>query len=333
MGGNPSATEVLARVTYDQNRFARVTPLASGVVRKVVADVGQSVSRGDHLAGLSSPEVARVKSEYLSARAEEALKLTILTREQGLVAQRISAQQDLDQARAEHEIARNATVTARQRLLNFGLTERAIQNVEQSGSASSELEILAPFSGTIVDRNAVSGEAVAPGDALFKIADLSSMWLELSIPEDELSSVFVGQDLVVTFDSQAGLAVSGRLTWIGTSVDEESRMVKGRAVVPNSDRVMRHGMFGQAHLHMENDSDALYVPAGAVQHIDGLPFVFASLADDLFELRRIALGGRGNAGVAIFAGLDPDDEIVVAHSFTLKSEFLKSRLGAGCVDE
>ena len=92
-------------------------------------------------------------------------------------------------------------------------------------------------------------------------------------------------------------------------------------------------MFGQAHLHMENDSDALYVPAGAVQHIDGLPFVFASLADDLFELRRIVLGGSGNAGVAIVAGLDPEDEIVVAHSFALKSEFLKSRLGAGCVDE
>ena len=92
-------------------------------------------------------------------------------------------------------------------------------------------------------------------------------------------------------------------------------------------------MFGQAHLHMENDSDALYVPADAVQHIDGFPFVFAPLADDLFELRRIALGGRGNAGVAVVAGLNPEDEIVVTHSFTLKSEFLKSRLGAGCVDD
>jgi cobalt-zinc-cadmium efflux system membrane fusion protein len=333
MGSNLSDTEVLARVTYDQNHFARVTPLTGGVVSQVVADVGQSVSRGDHLATLSCPEVARVKSEYLSARAEEALKHIILKREQGLVAQEISAQQDLDHAHAEHEIARNTTAMARQRLLNFGLTELAIVNVEQTGSASSALEVLAPFAGTIIDRHAVPGESVAPGDALFKIADLSSMWLELSLPEDELSSVSVGQPLVVKFDGQAGLEVSGRLTWIGTGVDDESRMVKGRAVLPNPNRLLRHGMFGHARLQTESGFDVLYVPADAVQHIDGFPFVFSRLADDLFELRRVALGGRGDAGVEIVAGLNREDEIVVTHSFAMKSELLKSRLGAGCVDE
>jgi len=324
---------LLARVTYNQNRFARVTPLAGGVVRQVLADVGQSVSRGAHLATLSSPEVARGKSEYLSTRVEEALKLTILKREQRLVAQKISAQQELDQASAEHEIARNATAMARQRLLNFGLTERAVLLLEQTGSASSALEVLAPFSGTIVDRDAVPGEAVAPGDALFKIANLSSMWLELSIPEDELSSISVGEPLVATFDAQPRLEATGSLAWVGTSVDEESRMVKGRAVVSNPNRLLRHGMFGQAHLSTENASVGLYVPADAVQRIDGFPFVFARLADDLFELRRVALGATVGATVAIVAGLNPEDEIVVTHSFTLKSELLKSRLGAGCVDE
>ncbi len=331
--GKLSNAKVLARVTYDQNHFARVTPLAGGVVRQVVADVGQSVSGGDHLATLSSPEIARVKSVYLSARVEEAFKLATFKREQGLLAQKISAQQDYDQASAEYQIAKNTTAVARQQLLNFGLTERAILLLEQSGSASSALEVLAPFSGTIVDRHAVSGEVVEPGDALFKIADLSSMWLDLSIPEDEVSLISVGQPLVATFDAQSGLEASGRLTWIGSSVDEESRMVKGRAVVPNPDRLMRHGMFGQAHISAGSGSSDLYVPAGAVQHIDGVPFVFAILANDLFELRRVALGGRGDAGVAVVSGLDPDDEIVVTHSFTLKSEFLKSRLGAGCVDE
>lgn len=328
-----SDTAVLARVTYDLNHFARVTPLAGGVVREILADVGQSVSRGEHLATLSSPEVARVKGEYLSARTEEALKLTRFEREQRLVAKRISAQQDYDQASAEYEIAKNTTATSRQALLNFGLTEQAILLLEQSGSSSSELEILAPFSGTIVDRHAVSGEVVAPGDAMFKIADLSSMWLDLSIPEEEVHSMSLGRPLVWTSDTQPGLEVSGRLTWVGTSVDEESRMIKGRAVVPNPDRSMRHGMFGRAHTQSENTSDILFVPADAVQHIDGVPFVFAFLADDLFELRRVTLGSRGDAGVALVAGLGPEDEIVVDHSFILKSELLKSRLGAGCVDE
>ena len=92
-------------------------------------------------------------------------------------------------------------------------------------------------------------------------------------------------------------------------------------------------MFGRAFLHAENASDLLYVPADAVQQIDGFSFVFTPLSDDLFELRRVTLGGRDGARVAIVAGLLPEDRIVVTHSFTLKSEFLKSKLGAGCVDE
>jgi len=328
-----SEVAFLARVTWDQNHFASVTPLAGGVLRHVAADVGQSVSRGDRLATLTSPEVARSKSEYLSARAEEKLRRTVLAREQELVAQSISAQQELDQARAEYEIARNATAMTRQRLLNFGLTERAVLLVEETGSTSSELDILAPLAGTIVDRHAVPGEAVEPGDALFKIARLSSMWLELSIPEREVSLVSVGQSVSATFDAQPGLQATGRVTWIGSSVDEQSRMVKGRAVVANPDLLLRHGMFGRARIRSELASDGLFVPVGAVQHIDDRAFVFVRLADDLFELRRVSLGVKNGAKIAIMTGLDPKDEIVVAHSFTLKSEFLKSRLGAGCVDE
>jgi len=179
----------------------------------------------------------------------------------------------------------------------------------------------------------VPGEAVEPGDALFKIARLSSLWLELSIPEREVSLVSVGQEVVATFDAHPGLEATGRVTWIGSSVDEQSRMVKGRAAVPNPNRQLRHGMFGQARIRSDMASDGLYVPASAVQHIDERAYVFARLADDLFELRRVALGDSAGAKVAVVAGLDPQDEIVVTHSFTLKSEFLKSRLGAGCVDE
>ena len=330
--GLPDAA-FLARVTWDQNHFARVTPLAGGVLRHVASDVGQTVSRGERMATLSSPEVSGAKSEYLSARANEELKLTVLAREKDLVEKMVSAQQELDLARTEHEIARNQTAMARQRLLNLGLTDEAVRMVEETGSTSSELDILAPLSGTIVDRHAVPGEAVELGDALFKIANLSSMWLELSIPEHEVALVSVGQSVGATFDAHPGLQATGQVTWIGSSVDEQSRMVKGRAVVPNPDRLLRNGMFGQASIRADNASDGLYVPAGAVQHIDNQAFVFARLADDLFELRRVLLGATGRTNVLVRDGISPEDEIVVTHSFILKSEFLKSRLGAGCVDE
>ena len=324
----------LTRVTWDENHYARVTPLAAGVLRQVNADVGQTVSRGDLLATLSSPEIAEIKSAYLAARADEKLHLAILTREQGLVEQRISAQQALDQAVAEYEVAKSRTAAARQMLLDHGVGEGALRRLEETGSPSSDLDVVAPLDGTIVDRRAVVGESVEPGQTLFRVARLVTMWLELSIPERDVSQISTGLEVVATFDLQPGLEAHGRITWVGSSIDAETRMVTARAEVANPDRQLRHDMFGRASIGARRlaGETTLWVPGEAVQYVDEQPFVFARLADDLFELRKITLGGSSGRMVAISAGLDPADEIVVAHSFTLKSELLKSRLGAGCVD-
>jgi cobalt-zinc-cadmium efflux system membrane fusion protein len=122
------------------------------------------------------------------------------------------------------------------------------------------------------------------------------------------------------------------VTWVGSSIDPETRMVEARAEVANPDLRLRHGMFGRARIGSSRATEPIWVPSDAVQHVDGHPFVFARLADDLFELRKVAIGGSASGRVAVTAGLHPEDEIVVAHSFTLKSELLKARLGAGCVD-
>jgi cobalt-zinc-cadmium efflux system membrane fusion protein len=140
--------------------------------------------------------------------------------------------------------------------------------------------------------------------------------------------------VVSIFDLQPGLEARGRITWVGSSVDSETRMVMARAEVANPDRQLRHGMFGRARIAArEAAGETIWVPGDAVQYIDEQPFVFARLADDLFEVRKIAIGGSSGRMVAVAAGLDPEDEIVVAHSFALKSELLKSRLGAGCADD
>ena len=329
----PSDTSFLARVTWDENRYARVTPLAGGVLREIRADVGQTVSRGERLATLSSPEIAELKSSYLAARADEKLHLAVLTRQRGLVEQGISSLQDLDRAEAESNVAKSRTASSRQLLLDHGVGEDAIRRLEETGTPTSDLDVVAPLAGTIVDRDAVVGESVEPGQTLFRVARLDSMWLELSIPEREIARVAAGQDVVATFDLQPGLEARGRITWVGSSIDHETRMVKARAEVANPGHRLRHDMFGRARIGGGgNPIDGVWVPSDAVQYIDERPFVFTRLADDLYELRRVTLGSSSGGTVAIAAGLEPSEEIVVAHSFTLKSELLKSRLGAGCVD-
>ena len=332
--GTPLARLVFfGKVIYDQNQFARITPLASGVIQKILVNLGDVVSKNQLLAEVTSPEIAKVKSAYLSALADEALKKIIFKREKELLDKRISSQQEYEQALAGYQMAKSARDASWQRLFNFGLTKEQIHKLEKTRSSSSLLPILAPFKGTIVGRNAVIGEGVNSGDTLFELADISSMWIELSVPEDRLSLVKVNDPIEATFDVLPGVSVSGRLIWLSSSIDERTRMMKSRAVVPNTDSMLKHGMFGQISLLSERSSGALFVPVNALQKLDETSFVFVKLEDDLYEARRVLVGSKDGGKAEILEGLSFQEELVVNHSFTLKAEFLKSRLGAGCVDE
>ena len=331
-GKSKAGLNVLSRVSYDQNSLVHITPLAAGVVQNVFADVGEVVSKGQVLVEIVSPEIARSKSDYLSAMAKEELKELIFKREKGLVEKKITSQQEYEQALAEYQMAGNTATMTRQQLLNYGLTEGQIQKVAETRSSSSTLQVLAPFSGTLIDRNAVIGEAAKPGDMLFTLVDLSSMWLELSIPEDRLLPLNVGDSVEATFSALPGYTVRGRLIWLSSSIDEQSRMMKARAIVSNSDLLLKHGMFGEVRILPKRNSKGLHVPVAALQRFNGHPFIFVKLDSDLYEIRKVALGGQDKENVEILEGVYPQEEVVVTHSFTLKSEFLKSRLGAGCVD-
>lgn len=335
--GNPLPDIVfLGELSYNRNQLARITPLADGVVKRVLVDLGDSVSKGQTLVEIVSPEIARAKSDYLSALANEALKELVYKREKGLVEKKISSQQEYDQALAEYQMARNTTTMTRQQLLNYGLIEEQIREVVETRSSSSRLPILTPLSGTIIERNAVIGEAVRPGDMLFAVADLSSMWLELSVPEDELGLIrccSVGDPVEATFDALPGMQFPGLLIWISSSIDDMTRTVKARAILPNDNLILKNGMFGKVNLTRKESKSGFILPSDALQLFDGTPVVFVKLEDDLYDLRKVSLGGKTKEQVEILDGLLLEDEVVIAHSYTLKSEFLKSRLGAGCVDE
>jgi cobalt-zinc-cadmium efflux system membrane fusion protein len=334
-GARFSDLSFLCRVTYNQNQFARITPLTPGVVQRVLKDVGDNVTKGEILFEILSPEIARAKSEYLIALANEALKETVFKRKKELLAERIASQHDYELARTEYELAKNRSAALHQQLINYGFTGNKIANIVATRSTSSTLQIHAPFSGTLIDRQVVIGEAVEPGDITFTLADLSLMWLELSIPEDRIQLLAVGDSVETSFEVLSGRRIRGHLTWLAEGIDENTRMLKARAVVSNPERRLKHGMFGQAYVLSERLMKGLYVPAESLHRFgpSRAGFVFTKVADDLFEVRRVDVGGRSGERIEILAGLRPEEQVVAAHSFTVKSEFLKARLGAGCVDE
>ncbi len=323
---------VLSRVIYNQNRFAHITSLASGIVQKVLVDVGAFVPEGEVLVEIASSDVARIKAEYLTALTNVKLKKLVFDREERLFNKKVASQHEYQKARAEYEIAKNNTNTTHQQLLNFGLSEDEIQDIEKTQTSTSIFPIRASFSGTIVERHAVIGEFVKPGNVIFSLVDLSTMWLELSIPENILPFFKIGDKIETSFKEYGIKKMQGLITWLASNIDEESRMLKGRAVVKNPDAFLKHGMFGEVQLLSQNYSKKFNVPVKSVQRLDGRDFVFIKLSVDLFEARRVETGESDKENVEILQGLSMLDELVVDGSFTLKSEFLKSRFGEGCAE-
>ena len=331
-GGAAAQQRVLGEVSYNRNQLAAVTPLGGGVVTEVFADVGDTVEQGQLLAAINAPAIAEAKSAYLKVIAMADLARQVHAREKDLHTRGISARQELEEAQATLSENQSEMEHARQHLMNLGLTEAEVDAVRDTRSTSSALQVRAPFTGTVIEREAVPGTAVETGMALFHVADLSSMWMLVSIPESQLALAREQMPITAEFDAYPGREFDGRLTWIAPGVDTQTRMVEARVLLPNPGGLLKDGMYGTATLTGADMATGVTVPAGAVQEVDGRPIVFARLDDDLYETRLVDLGPANDGAVTVLSGLSAGETIALDGSYILKSEFLKARLGAGCAD-
>lgn len=322
----------LSRVTYNQNQFAHITSLATGIIQKVHVDIGAQVRKGQALVEIASPEISRAKSAYLSALSELHLKELAYQREKGLADKNATSRQEFEQAEAEFRKARNESSSARQELLDFGMSESDLSVLVKTHATNSTLLIRAPFSGTVIERKAVTGEAVNQEGPMFAVADLSKMWLELSIPSDAGAGLKVGDPVAASFDALPGVRFPGRLDWISSGIDGTTRMLKARAIVENPKGILKDGMFGKVRIPTAKSGARLGLPSEAIQHIDGGDYVFVKLEEDLYEIRKVWLEEGMEGKVTLLDGIAPGENVVLAGSFVMKTEFLKSRLGAGCTD-
>jgi cobalt-zinc-cadmium efflux system membrane fusion protein len=330
---NPSETTLIGRVSYNHNKLARITPLTFGVIQEVYVELGASVLKDQRMLTILSPEIAQAKGVLLSALSDEEAKEKQLYRDRELSSKNITPLQEFEQSQAIYQIAVNTTATAKQTLLNFGLSMSELDAMINTKSISSTLTIRSPLSGTIIERNAVIGESVRIGDRLFTVVDLNSMWLDLSVPEYQANQVDTWSSIVASFDVLPGILFNGDIEWISQSIDEHTRTLKVRAVIENSDLKLKNGMFGDVRIQKREIVSGVSIPSKALQWIDGDQFLFNKLADDLYEIRKVAINSVSDDQAIITSGISASDEIVVTGSYVLKSEFLKSRLGAGCVDD
>jgi cobalt-zinc-cadmium efflux system membrane fusion protein len=312
-----------AQAVYSRNGLAQVAALTSGVVQRLHVDVGSTVVKGQVLAEIASTDVSSARAELSTAQSRLTLAETALRREEQLFAKGISAQQELEQVRAEQEAAKATLEQAQQRLALYGAGVKG-------GGATVALR--SPLSGIVAERSVVAGKSILPETPLFTVVNLTRMGIELSLPADRIALARIGAPIEALFDGMEGMRFTGKIIQIAPALDDQTRLLKVLAEVENPEKLLKSGLFGQVRLLGAVAGEVLEIPANAVQMIDGKAFVFIEREADLFELRRISVGPRRGKSILIEAGLKADEKVVATQGFALKSEVLKSRLGASCAD-
>lgn len=307
------------------DRLARVTARVAGTVAEVRKRLGDTVAAGDVLAVIESREIADAKGEFLAASRTASLAGTTLARESRLWKQRISAEQDFLQARATSEEVRIRVDLARQRLSALGLSDAEVADLPRQPTANlRRLELRAPMAGRVTARMAVLGAAVAADAELFSVADLSRLWVEMTIPPRDLPMVRQGQ--AVTITGEADAKGEGAIVFLSPVLDAETRSARAVAEINNADGHWRPGSFVTAHLATAEQRVEVLVPRDAVQEVEKEKVVFVRTPEG-FEKREVALGREDADAYEVIFGLDTGTEIAVGNAFALRAELGKSEAG------
>lgn len=334
LGSVEPAIERNAQLAYNANRYARLSARAPGVVARVFKDLGERAEEGEILVTVDSTDLGTAKTDLLLALETAKLWETNAARERGLVEKGVGIERETIEAETRAAEARIAVQRARLRLRNLGLSGERIDAVERDGDTSSLLEIVAPFRGTIVERNTVVGELVDPARPLIALADTGTMWAMVDLFEGDLAEVRTGRTALITLDGLPGQEFPGTLVWISMQVDERTRTVQARVELDNGLGLLRSNMFGRARVLESSGGQALTVPKDAVQWEGCCNIVFVK-ADDAgitYRPARLDLVSAVGDRYEVAGGLSPGDIVVTRGSFILKNEILKDAVGAGCCE-
>lgn len=287
-----------ATVQVDETRQYVIAPKFDGWVEELYANqTGLTVRRGQPLLSVYSPELLAAQNEYRVAD-DAARKL------------------------AAGDSASAATMIrlrdgARQRLKNWGISDPHLATGR--GKAGS-LVIHAPANAVLVEKPIVQGDRFAAGDTILRLADLSTVWLIADVPATSTGLVSVGQQAHFTSSSMPGRSFEGRVDFIQPIIDASTRTLAVRVELPNSDGILRPGLFGDVTLSRENANEALTVARSAVLDSGVRQLVLVQVAEGRFEPRTVVLGERAGDRVEVLEGLRDGERVVVSANFLIDAE-------------
>ncbi|HZD06338.1 MAG TPA: efflux RND transporter periplasmic adaptor subunit, partial [Longimicrobiales bacterium] len=296
--------DALGTVAYDETRLATVNPKVDGWVEELFVDfTGAPVERGQPLLAVYSPKLVSAQEELVLAAR--------LARDAG-------------EGRAS-ENARALLESARRRLAYWDIPADEIRRIEDTGEITKTLTLRAPASGVVVEKNVVEGDRIMPGMTVYRVADLSRVWVEADVFEKDLALVHVGQEATASFETYPGRTFPARVTYVYPTVSMESRTGRIRLELPNPSLALKPGMYARIELDVPPGEPTLVVPRSSVLDTGARSLVFVRAEDGSLVPREVTPGRTAGREVEVLEGLQAGERVVSSAAFLVDAE---SNLGA-----
>jgi len=316
-----------AEVRLNEDRVVHVTPRLSGIVVDVRSTVGDTVTVGDALAVLESRDLADAKADCLAAHAHLALAEKTFLREKDLWEKQISAEGDYLTASRDLEEARIRVRSADQKLEALGAAcGRSLRGASPAERSLTRYEITAPLDGEIIEKHIVLGEFLNGESVAFVLADLTTVWVDINVYQQDLPRIEKGKPVVLA--GPAGLpSTSGAISYVSPVVDRETRTAVARVVLANKEGMWRPGLFLDVLISFDTGHGAVVVPKSAVQRIGEETVMFVEDPPG-FRALPVSVGQENGDSIEILSGLAPGDRYVAEGAFELKAKLVAAGLGS-----
>ncbi len=292
---------VVGRIEADERLTYTVAPKFEGWIEKLhVNTTGQAVGKGQPLLEVYSPELVSAQKEYAIAQ---------------------QGQRDLKNASSEAQAGmKQLAESSLTRLKNWDISDEQIQALSKSGNSKRTLTYRSPANGIVMEKKAVQGMRFMPGEVLYQIADLSSVWIIADVFEQDMALVKPGQNARVKVNAYPGKEFSARVAYVYPTLNAQTRTVPVRLELANPGGLLKPAMYADVELAATSRGKVLTVPASAVLHGGSRQTVLVELAEGRFEPREVKLGVQGNDYVEVLEGVGEGEKVVVTANFLIDSE-------------
>jgi cobalt-zinc-cadmium efflux system membrane fusion protein len=315
------------RIDFNELFLSRIGANVTGRVSEILAVPGQIVKQGDVLAKITSTELTQSQLAYLKAKSASQLADQAANRAKILYKEDVIALAELQKREAEANSAKAEFRAANDQLRVQGMDQASIDRLAKSGVIESINNVVATIPGEIVERKINKGQVVQPADALFTVADLSTLWAISEVPESNSYLIRKGQKASLIIPALRNQEIEGVIAHVDSVVNPQTRTVVVRMELSNKEGQIKPGMLATMLIESQ-PIDKLVVPLGAIVREDNHDHVFVRLDDDLYRMVPVKLGPEGKGFRPVISGLKEGQEIAIEGAYHLNTE-RKRQLSGG----